>query len=111
MVGNRQEVGFHRCPPRRRDFSPPGWGSHFWLSCATFPFDMKLTLQGRAALVTGAAKRIVRAVAVRLATEGADVVIHYNRSKPEPDAARAEVGKLGRKGAPLQAERCHPADI
>src|SRR5260370_23184460 len=111
MVGNRQEVGFHRCPPRRRDFSPPGWGSHFWLSCATFPFDMKLALQGRAALVTGAAKRIGRAVAERLATEGADVVIHYNRSKAEADAAVAEIEKLGRKGVALQADLCNLADI
>ncbi len=72
---------------------------------------MKLALHGRVALVTGAAKRIGRAVAVRLAAEGADVVIHYNRSKAEADAAVAEIEKLGRKGVALQADLCNLADI
>ncbi len=72
---------------------------------------MKLALHGRVALVTGAAKRIGRALAVRLAAEGADVVIHYNRSKAEADAAVAEIEKLGRKGVALQADLCNLADI
>jgi NAD(P)-dependent dehydrogenase (short-subunit alcohol dehydrogenase family) len=72
---------------------------------------MKVALQGRVALVTGAAKRIGRAVAVRLATEGADVVVHYNRSKSEADEAVAEIEKLGRKGVALQADLCSLADI
>ena len=72
---------------------------------------MKVALQGRVALVTGSAKRIGRAVAVRLATEGADVVVHYNRSKSEADEAVAEIEKLGRKGVALQADLCSLADI
>jgi len=72
---------------------------------------MKVALQGRVALVTGAAKRIGRAVAVRLATEGADVVIHYYRSKPEADGAVAEIEKLGRKAVALQADLCSLVDI
>jgi NAD(P)-dependent dehydrogenase (short-subunit alcohol dehydrogenase family) len=72
---------------------------------------MKVALQGRVALVTGAAKRIGRAVAVRLATEGADVVIHYNRSKAEANGAVAEIEKLGRKSVALQADLCSLTDI
>jgi NAD(P)-dependent dehydrogenase (short-subunit alcohol dehydrogenase family) len=72
---------------------------------------MSAPLQGRVALVTGSAKRIGRAVAVRLATEGADVVIHYNRSKPEADEAVAEIAKLGRKSVALQADLCSLAEI
>jgi pteridine reductase len=72
---------------------------------------MKVALQGRVALVTGAAKRIGRAVAVRLATEGADVVIHYHRSKAEADGAVAEIEKLGRKAVALQADLCSLVDI
>jgi pteridine reductase len=68
-------------------------------------------LQGQVALVTGAAKRIGRAVAVRLATEGADVVIHYNRSKPEAEDAVAEIAKLGRKSVTVQADLCSLAQI
>jgi pteridine reductase len=68
-------------------------------------------LQGRVALVTGAAKRIGRAVAVRLASEGADVVIHYNQSKSEADNAVLEIEKLGRKSAALPADLRSVADI
>jgi pteridine reductase len=72
---------------------------------------MKPALQGHVALVTGAAKRIGRAVVLRLATEGADVVIHYHRSKAEAESAVAEIEKLGRKGTALQADLCSLADI
>jgi pteridine reductase len=71
----------------------------------------KESLKGRVALVTGAAKRIGRAVAARLATEGADVVIHYHQSKPEAAAAVTEIEKLGRKSVALQADLCSLADI
>jgi len=69
------------------------------------------SIQGRVALVTGAAKRIGRAVAVRLAAEGADVVVHYNRSKSEADDAVAEIAKLGRKSIAIQADLCSLAQI
>jgi pteridine reductase len=65
---------------------------------------MDAALQGRVALVTGAGKRIGRAVALRLAHEGADVVVHYHRSKGEADEAVAEIEALGRKSIALQAD-------
>jgi pteridine reductase len=65
---------------------------------------MDTALQGRVALVTGAGKRIGRAVALRLAREGADVAVHYNRSKSEADESVAEIEALGRKGVALQAD-------
>jgi pteridine reductase len=61
-------------------------------------------LQGQVALITGAAKRIGRAVALRLAREGADIVIHYNKSKSEADEVVVGVEALGRKSIALQAD-------
>ncbi|HLH39507.1 MAG TPA: SDR family oxidoreductase [Bryobacteraceae bacterium] len=49
-------------------------------------------LDGRVILVTGAAKRIGRGIALRLAREGARVVIHYNASEAEARATAAECG-------------------
>jgi NAD(P)-dependent dehydrogenase (short-subunit alcohol dehydrogenase family) len=50
------------------------------------------SLAGRVVLVTGAAKRIGRGIALRLAEEGASVAIHYNRSEAEALRAAAECG-------------------
>ncbi len=49
-------------------------------------------LDGRVVLVTGAAKRIGRGIALRLHQEGAKVVIHYNGSEVEARATAAECG-------------------
>ncbi len=50
------------------------------------------TLQNRVVLVTGAAKRIGRGIALRLAKEGAHVAIHYSTSEAEARATAAECG-------------------
>ncbi len=58
-------------------------------------------------LVTGAAKRIGRGIALRLAQEGAIVAIHYGQSEAEARATAAECGK-----APVfQADLTSVADI
>jgi pteridine reductase len=62
------------------------------------------TLQGRVALVTGAGKRLGRAVALHLAREGADVVIHYHSSAEDAAGAVAEIEKLGRRAVAISAD-------
>ncbi len=54
------------------------------------------TLKDQVILVTGAAKRIGRGIALRLAREGARVAIHYQDSETEARATAEECG-----GAPL----------
>lgn len=53
-------------------------------------------MTGKVVLVTGAAKRIGRSIALRLAAEGALVAIHYNGSEHEARATAEECG-----GAPI----------
>jgi NAD(P)-dependent dehydrogenase (short-subunit alcohol dehydrogenase family) len=50
------------------------------------------SLAGKTVLVTGAAKRIGRGIALRLAREGARVAIHYHGSENEAQATAADCG-------------------
>jgi pteridine reductase len=72
---------------------------------------MATLLLNRVALVTGSGKRLGRAVALRLAKEGADVVIHYRSSEPEARAVVAEIEKLGRRSVAIPADLGHVAEI
>ena len=65
---------------------------------------MEMKLKGKTALVTGAGKRLGRAVALRLASEGADVAVHYRGSEGEAREVVAEIEKLGRRGVAMRAE-------
>ncbi len=64
-------------------------------------------LSGKVVLVTGAAKRLGRAIALAAADEGADVAITYRESARE---ARTVVGELGQRGAEALAVRCDVTD-
>jgi pteridine reductase len=61
-------------------------------------------MSGKVALVTGAGKRLGRAVALRLAEEGANVAVHYRESQKEATEVVGEIEKLGRKGVALRAD-------
>ena len=51
-----------------------------------------MNLEGRVVLVTGAAKRIGRGIALHLAAEGARVAIHYHRSEADARRTAEEAG-------------------
>jgi len=65
---------------------------------------METKLSGKVALVTGAGKRLGRAVALRLAGEGADVAVHYRGSDTEAMGVVAEIERLGRRAVAMRAE-------
>lgn len=61
-------------------------------------------LAGKTALVTGGAQRIGRAIALALADEGADVIIHYNTSADAAQDTCADIARRGVRAWALQAD-------
>ena len=59
-------------------------------------------LSGQRALVTGASRGIGRAVALRLASEGASVALNYNSGQSEAEAVAAEIAAAGGSAVTLQ---------
>ncbi len=62
-------------------------------------------------LITGAAKRLGRAIALKLAAEGFDIAIHYRSSKAEAEALALEVKSLGRRAALVEGELSAEAEV
>lgn len=63
-----------------------------------------LPLSGKRALVTGAARGIGAAIALKLAQDGADVAITYEKSAEKAEALAEEIRALGRKAVAIQAD-------
>jgi pteridine reductase len=61
-------------------------------------------LAGTVALVTGAAVRVGRAIALELAQAGCDVGLHYHRSQEEARSAAEQIRALGRRCEPIAAD-------
>lgn len=67
-----------------------------------------LRLAGKRALVTGAARGIGAAIAMKLAEDGADVAITYQYSAEKAQALAYEISALGRKAVVIQADAASP---
>ncbi|MGH9399516.1 MAG: SDR family oxidoreductase [Thermoanaerobaculia bacterium] len=65
-------------------------------------------LDTKAALVTGGAARVGRAIAVALAEAGADVAVHYRSSSREAEETAARIRALGRRSAVVAARLEEP---
>jgi len=65
----------------------------------------------RAALVTGGAVRLGRAIALALAGQGFDVAIHCNSSRDEAEATADEVRALGVRAVVVQADLSREAEV
>ncbi|HKO19483.1 MAG TPA: SDR family oxidoreductase [Acidobacteriaceae bacterium] len=68
-------------------------------------------LAGKTALVTGAAKRIGREIALELARAGADVGITYLHSRAEAEETAAAIRGAGVRGFAAHADLTQPGEI
>ena len=68
-----------------------------------------MELQGVAALVTGGAHRVGKAIVMALAEAGCDLVLHYNRSADAAEATAEEARALGREVRLVGADLTDPS--
>jgi 3-oxoacyl-[acyl-carrier protein] reductase len=67
-----------------------------------------IDLTGKSALVTGGSRGIGRAIALRLATQGADVAFSFRGNASAADATVADIEARGHKGLAIQADVSDP---
>ncbi len=63
-----------------------------------------MSLDGKLVLITGAARRVGRALALEISRAGGDVAVHYGRSQDEALSLCEEIKAMGRKAYPVQAD-------
>ena len=68
-------------------------------------------LANRIAFVTGAARGIGRAIALKLAAAGCDVAVVYHTSQEEAEAVCQAISELGRRVLALQADVSEPESV
>jgi glucose 1-dehydrogenase len=63
-----------------------------------------MKLEGKSVLVTGSSQGIGAAIAVRLAEEGADVIVNYHSHPEEANAVVAKIVALGRRAVAIAGD-------
>lgn len=68
-------------------------------------------LEGKVALVSGASRGIGRAIALDLATHGADVVVNYATRLDAAETVCKAIRDMGRRALPLQADVAEATEV
>ena len=69
------------------------------------------TQKNKAVLVTGAAKRLGREIALEFARQGWDVAIHYGQSEADAQTTLVEIQSLGNKAMAFKADLASEVEI
>jgi pteridine reductase len=70
-----------------------------------------MDLRGKTILVTGAARRLGRSIALELGAAGASIVVHHHASAAEADSTCTALQRLGVGAHPVQADLSSPEGI
>lgn len=70
-----------------------------------------MNLQGKSAIVTGSSKGIGRAIAIRLAKEGAAVIVNYSGNETAANETVAMIATAGGLANPVRADVSRPAEV
>ena len=70
-----------------------------------------MNLQGKTVLVTGAGKRIGRAIALGLARRGANIVVHYHSSAADARRTVGEIRALGVDALAVKADQANARQV
>jgi len=68
-------------------------------------------LTGRVALVTGASRGIVRAIALALAQAGAGIAVNYRTQRTEAESVARTICDLGRRALAVEADVAQPEHV
>jgi 3-oxoacyl-[acyl-carrier protein] reductase len=72
---------------------------------------MSRRFEGRSAIVTGASRGIGRAIALKLASEGANVVVNYNSNASAASEVASAIERLASRAEVVQADVSVAADV
>jgi 3-oxoacyl-[acyl-carrier protein] reductase len=70
-----------------------------------------ISLAGKVALITGSSSGLGKAIAERYAALGADIVVHYAKSKAGAEEVVRTITEQGRRAVAVQADISKVADI
>lgn len=63
-----------------------------------------MSLLNKTILITGAARRLGKSIALAAAQSGADIILHYGNSASEAEQTADQIRALGRKAWPISAD-------
>jgi NAD(P)-dependent dehydrogenase (short-subunit alcohol dehydrogenase family) len=74
-------------------------------------YNVRMLLEGKKALVTGASKGVGKGIALELARQGCDVAVNFNSDSAGAQGTAGEIQAMGRDAFAVQADVGNSADV